>query len=74
MWQVPCYNEHSPSVRLSHLEEPTPLDRAEISGDYNDFYSTNGALRAVKGTDQRNQSHVDLTWKNPRHWIELIFG
>ena len=61
MWQVPRNNEHSFSSRLSHLEEPTPLDRADISGDLTGFSSTNGALRAVKGTEEGNEFYDDLT-------------
>jgi hypothetical protein len=34
MWQVPCCKERSSSLRLSHLEAPTPLDRGGISGDF----------------------------------------
>jgi hypothetical protein len=39
----------------------TAGDRAGISGDLTDFASTNGALRAVKGTQKGNESHDDLT-------------
>jgi hypothetical protein len=38
-----------------------PLDRGGISGDLTDFSSTNVALRAVKGTEEANVMHVDLT-------------
>ena len=31
---------------------PTPLDPSGISGDLTDFSSTNGALRAVKETEE----------------------
>jgi hypothetical protein len=37
------------------------LDRGDISGDLNDFSSINGPLRAVKGTEERDESHVNLT-------------
>ena len=52
---------HSSSSRLTHLEAPTPLHRGESSGDLTDFSSTYGALRAVKGTQEGDESHVDLT-------------
>ena len=61
MWQVPSYNEHSSSSRLSYLEAPTPPDRVDISGDLTDFSSTNGGVLAVKGTKKLDESHVDLT-------------
>ena len=54
-------HEHGSSSRLSHLEAPTPLDRGDISGDLTDFFSMNGPLRAVKGTEERDESHVYLT-------------
>jgi hypothetical protein len=77
---------------FTHLEAPTPLDRGDVSGDSTDFSSINGPLRAVKETEERVESHVDLTrqygksavamnkvlhrvyltWKHPRHWIEMI--
>jgi hypothetical protein len=38
-----------------------PLDRGGISGDLTDFSSTTGELRAVKGTEEGDESHVDLT-------------
>jgi hypothetical protein len=38
----------------------TPLDRGGISGDLTDFSFTNGVVRAVKGTEEGNESHVDL--------------
>jgi hypothetical protein len=47
MWQVPRYNEHSSSSRLTHLDAPTPLNRGDISGDLTDFSSAFTALRAV---------------------------
>ena len=52
---------HRPASRLAHLKVPAPLDRGEISGDLTDFSSINGALRAVKGTQEGDESHVDLT-------------
>jgi hypothetical protein len=39
---------------------PTSLDRGDISGDLTDFFSINGPLRAVKGTEDRNESHFDF--------------
>jgi len=56
------YNERSSLSRLTHLEALTPLHRGEISGDLTELSSTNGALRAVKGTQEGDESHVDLTW------------
>jgi hypothetical protein len=38
-----------------------PLDRGGISGDLTDFSSTNVTLRAVKGTEESDESHVNLT-------------
>jgi len=61
LWQVSRYNEQGYSLRLSHLEAPTPLDRGDISGDLTDFSSINGPLRAVKGTEEGDESHVNLT-------------
>ena len=52
---------HRPSSRLAHLKVPAPLDRGEISGDLTDFSSINGALRAVKGTKEGDESHANLT-------------
>jgi hypothetical protein len=46
---------------LTHLEATMPLDRGGISSDFTEFSSTNGALRAVKGTEEGDYSHVDLT-------------
>jgi len=46
---------------LAHLEAPTPLDRGDISGDLTDLFLTKGALRAVEGTEESNESNVDLT-------------
>jgi hypothetical protein len=59
-------NEQGYSSRLSHLEAPTPLDRGDVSGDLSDFSSMNGPLRAVKGTEERDESHFSLT----RHCCE----
>jgi hypothetical protein len=61
LWQVRSCNEQGYSSRLSHLKAPTPLDRGDISGDLTEFSSINGPLRAVKGTEERDESHVDLT-------------
>jgi len=46
----------------SPLEASMPLDRGDISSDLTDFSSTNGALRAVKWTEESNELNVDLTW------------
>jgi len=53
------YNEQGFSSRLRLLEATTPLDRGDISGDLTDFLSINGPLRAVKGTEKRDE-HVYL--------------
>jgi hypothetical protein len=53
--------EQGYSSRLSHLEAPTPLDRGNISGDMTDFSSINKLTRAVKETEELDESHVDLT-------------
>ena len=55
------YNEQGSSSRSSYLKAPTPLDRDYISGDLTVFSSKNGPLRAVKGNEERDESHVDLT-------------
>jgi hypothetical protein len=55
------YYKQGYSSRLSHLKAPTPLDRGDISVDWNDFSSINGPLRAVNGTEELDESHVDLT-------------
>jgi hypothetical protein len=62
MWQVPRYNEGTSSSRRTHLKAPTLLDLGGISGDLINFSSTNGALLAVKGTEEDNDSYfVGLT-------------
>jgi hypothetical protein len=43
------------------MEASTPLGRGYLSGDLTDFPSINGPLRAVKGTEERDESHVELT-------------
>ena len=58
--QVPSHNKHSSSLRLSCLEAPTPPDRGDISGQSTRFFTTNTALRAVKATDEHDESHVDF--------------
>jgi hypothetical protein len=60
LWQVRSYNEQGSSSRLTQLEAPTPLDRGDITGDSTDFSKINGPLRAVKGTEERDESHADL--------------
>jgi len=45
-----------------------PLDRGVFLGDLTDFSSTNVAFRTVKGTEETNDLHVDLTqhcYKSP---------
>ena len=61
MWLNRNYNEQGSSARSSDLEAPMPLDRGVISGDLTEFSSINGPLRAVKGTEERDESHVNLT-------------
>ena len=61
VWQVPRYNQRSSPSRLSHLEEPTQLNGGGISGDLTRLFSTNGALCAVKGTEECDEAHDDLT-------------
>jgi hypothetical protein len=60
LWQVRSYNGQGYLSRLSQLEAPTPLDRGDVSGDLTDFSSINGPLHAVKETEKRDESHVDL--------------
>jgi hypothetical protein len=60
LWQVRSCNEQGSSSRLSHLKARTPLDRGDISVDLIIFSSINGPLRWVKGTEERDESHVDL--------------
>jgi hypothetical protein len=45
-------------AHLIHLEAPMPLDRGGISGDLTGLSSTNGALRAVKGTEEGSAPRV----------------
>jgi hypothetical protein len=61
LWLNRNNNEKGSSSRSSYLEAPTPLDRVVISGDLTDFSSINGSLRAVKGTEERDESPVYLT-------------
>ena len=49
------------------------LDRGEMSSDLTDFSSTNGALRAVKGTQEGDESHVDLTWHCGKTLVTQLF-
>jgi hypothetical protein len=55
------YNERSFSMSLSCLESPAPPDRGDISGQLTSFSTTKTALRAVKETEECDESHVDLT-------------
>ena len=48
-------------MRLSCLEAPTPPDQGDISGQSTRFSTTNTALRAVKETEEHDESHVDFT-------------
>ena len=48
-------------MRLSCLEIPTPPDRVGISGLSTRFSTTNTALRAVKETQEHDESHDDFT-------------
>ena len=48
-------------MRSSCLEAPTPLDRGGISGQSTRFSTTNSALRAVKETEEHDESHVNFT-------------
>ena len=41
-------------------KHPTLLDRDNISGQSTRFFTTNTALRAVKGTEKCDESHDDL--------------
>jgi hypothetical protein len=61
LWQVRSYFEQGSSSRLTHLEAPTSLDRVDISGDLTDFFSMDRPLLAVKGAEELDESHVDLT-------------
>ena len=61
MWQIPSHSERSSSLRLSCLEAPTPRDQGDISGQSTRFSTTNTALRAVKETEDHDESHVDFT-------------
>ena len=44
----------------THLEAPTPPDRGDITGQLTRFFTTYTALRAVKETEECDESHVDL--------------
>ena len=48
-------------IELNHLEAPTPLYLGDISDDLTVFSSTNGALRAVKGTKKGSESRDGLS-------------
>jgi len=49
------------AMKKTYLHAPTPLNRRGISGDLTDFSSTNGALCAVKRTQEGNESQIYLT-------------
>jgi hypothetical protein len=57
----PCNKKNTSLLRISQLEAPTPLDRADFSGDLTDFSSKNRAFRVVKGTEEGNELNVDFT-------------
>ena len=57
----PSHNERSSPLRLSCLEAPTLPDRGDISGQSTRFSTTNMALRAVKETEEHDESYVDFT-------------
>ena len=61
MWKVASHNERNFLLRLSCLETPTPPDRVGISGQSTRFSTTITALRAVKETQEHDESHVDFT-------------
>jgi hypothetical protein len=61
IWKFSRYNKHDPLSRRTHLKAPTPLDRGGISCEMTDFFSTNGALHAAKGTEEGDEPHVSLT-------------
>jgi hypothetical protein len=69
-WQVRSYNEKCYSLCLSHLEAATPLNRGDISVDLTNFSSINELLRAVKGTEERGEPHVDFI----RHFGKSAFS
>ena len=48
-----------------------PLDRGDTSDDLTDFSSINGLLRAVKGTEERDESHVDLVQQNGKSAVTI---
>jgi hypothetical protein len=64
-------NEQGSSSRLSNLEAPKPLDQVDFSGDLTDFTSINGPLRAVKRTEERDESHVDLARHCGKSAVEM---
>ena len=48
-----------------------PLDRGDTSVDVTDFSSINGPLRAVKGTEERDELHVDLVQQNGKSAVTI---
>ena len=55
--------------RITHLKAPTALDRGGNSGDLTCLFSTNRALRAVKGTKKGNASYDGLTWHCSKYLV-----
>ena len=50
VWQVPCNNQRGSPSRLSHLEEPTPLNRGGILDDLTRlFHHGNGLAWGPRG-------------------------
>ena len=49
------------SIAFTLPETPTPPDRVGISGQSTRFSTTNTALRAVKETQEHDESQVDFT-------------
>jgi hypothetical protein len=56
LWQVRSHKEQG----LIPIATPTLLDRVDVYGDLNNFSPINRPLRAIKGTEERDESHVYL--------------
>ena len=62
LWQIPSCNEHSSPSHLTHLKAPHRRMRVVFhSGNLTAFPATNRVLHAVKGPEEGNESHGDLT-------------
>jgi len=59
---IPLVKTRKYFIAFDSPKDPTPPDRGEILSDLTNFFSTNGALRAVKETEAGDDLHVDLTW------------